>query len=65
MRNDIKCSRCGFVIHGNDLLYENRKKRHVGWHSLHTTKSQRDGSIVNKAGKGYVDIGEVKWITIW
>jgi len=62
----IECSRCKFRIEGNDPDYDERKKRHVeGRHTAHKTKSERDGSIISKGGMGNLDIGKVKWITVW
>ena len=66
MKQDVKCSRCGFIVHGDDPLYDNRKKRHVeGRHTPHKTISERDGKIIQGNGMGNIDIGKVNWITIW
>jgi len=65
MKPDVKCSRCGFVVCGNDKLYDARKKRHTNRHTKHILTSERDGRIIKGYGMGNLDIGEVKWITIW
>lgn len=69
MKPDVKCSRCGFVVHGDDKNYDERKKRHVqGRHTRHITQNERypdtDPKEMN-GGLGGLDIGKVNWITIW
>ena len=50
MRQDIKCSLCGFIIHGEDMPYEQRKLRHKDYH----------------AEKGINNIvGKVMWVSVW
>ena len=61
-----ECSLCGFIVDTEDTLVDIRKKRHAdGRHTRHKTKSERDGSILNKAGMGNITIGKVKWVRIW
>ena len=50
MRQDRKCSLCGWVIHGDDKLHEQRKKRHEGHHNRTTlSKNQIIGKVVWEA----------------
>ena len=49
-RQDVKCSLCGFIVHGKDIPYEQRKLRHKDYH----------------AQKGINNIvGKVTWISVW
>ena len=59
----VECSRCHFRVEGDDPNYEDEKKKHVYHkHTEHTLISERDGS---KKVIRNLDIGEVKWITVW
>lgn len=67
MKPDVKCSRCGFVVHGDDKLYDVRKKRHAdGRHTPHTIRGERpqhNGQLFSKA-MGGLDIGKVSWYVV-
>ena len=66
MKLTVECSRCGDKFSNDDPLFEERKKRHVeGRHTQHHVISERDGSPIYGHGMGNLDIGEVKWITVW
>jgi len=72
MKLTVVCSRCGdqFSNCNTDdtinLLFEDQKKRHVeGRHTKHKVISERDGLPVYNHGIGNLDIGPVKWITVW
>lgn len=53
MRQDIECNLCGYVIHGEDNPFEQRKNRHRDFHKL-----GRENGVNRIKGK-------VVWITKW
>ncbi|WP_428323645.1 hypothetical protein [Nitrosopumilus sp.] len=61
MKQDIKCSNCGFVVHGDDPEYYHVKEKHMKRYQEHTIVSERDGRVIvpnNTKIKPH-------WITIW